>query len=173
MSVPYALLGLLEPTPRHGYELKREYDSLFAQARPVKFGQVYATLARLQRDGLVSAQSEEPGRGPDRKLFAITDEGVADLEVWLREPEPAEPFIHSVLFAKVVLAVMSGRPAQRFLAAQRERHQQRMRELTRVKTEGDIADALVADYALFHLEADLRWIELTVARLDRLRKEIA
>lgn len=172
MSVPYCLLGLLEAAPRHGYELKREYDALFTHAKPVKFGQVYSTLARLQRDGLVAIESEEPGRGPDRKLYAITTEGVADLEVWLREPEPAEPYIQSVLFAKVVLALASGRPARRFLHAQRERHQRRMRELTRLKSEGDLAEALVADYALFHLEADLKWIEHTAARLDRLKKEI-
>ncbi|MDQ3986166.1 MAG: PadR family transcriptional regulator [Actinomycetota bacterium] len=172
MSVPYTLLGLLEPSPRHGYELKREYDSLFKNARPVKFGQVYSTLARLQRDGLVAATSEEPGRGPDRRLYAITDEGVADLDLWLREPEPAEPYIRSILFSKVVLALLSGRSAKRFLDAQRDEHQRRMRELTRVKRKGDLADRLVADYALFHLDADLKWIELTSARLERLSKEI-
>lgn len=172
MSVPYTLLGLLEPAPRHGYELKREYDSLFTHARPVKFGQVYSTLARLQRDGLVAATSEVPGRGPDRRLYAITEEGVADLDLWLREPEPAEPYIRSVLFSKVVLALLSGRSARRFLDAQREEHQRRMRELTRAKRKGDLADRLVADYALFHLEADIKWIELTSARLARLREEI-
>ncbi|MDQ4094940.1 MAG: PadR family transcriptional regulator [Actinomycetota bacterium] len=172
MSVPYALLGLLEPAPRHGYELKREYDSLFNFAKPVKFGQVYSTLARLQRDGLVDVQTEEPGRGPDRKLYAITPEGVADLDEWLREPEPAEPYIQSVLFAKVVLALASGRDAAAFLESQRAQHLERMRGLTRLKTSGDLADEVVADYALAHLEADLRWIELTAARLDRLSKEI-
>ena len=172
MSVSYALLGLLEPAPRHGYELKREYDSLFNQAKPVKFGQVYSTLARLQRDGLVDATSEQPGRGPDRKLYAITSEGVADLDEWLREPETPEPFIQSVLFAKVVLALASDRDARAFLESQRAQHLERMRELTRTKTRGDVADEVVADYALAHLEADLRWMDLTVARLDRLRREV-
>ncbi len=172
MSVSYALLGLLEPAPRHGYELKREYDSLFNHAKPVKFGQVYSTLARLQRDGLVDATSEQPGRGPDRKLYAITSEGVADLDEWLREPETPEPFIQSVLFAKVVLALASDRDARAFLESQRAQHLERMRELTRTKTRGDVADEVVADYALAHLEADLRWMDLTVARLDRLRREV-
>lgn len=173
MSVPYALLGLLEPAPRHGYELKREYDSLFNHAKPVKFGQVYSTLARLQRDGLVDAGSEQPGRGPDRKLYAITPEGVADLEEWLRTPEAPEPYIQSVLFAKVVLALVSDRDAGAFLERQRAEHQKRMRDLTRLKTAGDVADEVVADYALAHLEADLRWMDLTVARLERLRREVA
>ena len=172
MSVPYALLGLLEPAPRHGYELKREYDTLFNRAKPVKFGQVYSTLARLQRDGLVDVKSEQPGRGPDRKLYAITAEGVADLDEWLLTPEIPEPYIQSVLFAKVVLALASSRDAGAFLERQRAAHQRRMRDLTRVKTQGDVADEVVADYALAHLEADLRWMDLTVARLERLRHEV-
>lgn len=172
MSVRHALLGLLEESPRHGYELKREYDSLFAHGKPVKFGQVYSTLARLQRDGLVDVASEEPGRGPDRKLFEITDEGAHDLNRWLKEPEPAEPHIQSVLFTKVVLALLSDRDAQRYLQKQRAIHQKRMRELTRMKNGADPAGELLADYALFHLEADLRWMELAEARLARLRKEI-
>lgn len=172
MSVRHALLGLLEESPRHGYELKREYDSLFAHGRPLKFGQVYSTLARLQRDGLVHVASEEPGRGPDRRLFEITSEGAEDLNRWLREPEPAEPFIHSVLFTKVALALLSDRPADKYLQKQRAVHERRMRELTRMKVGADPAGELLADYALFHLEADLKWMELAAARLARLRKEI-
>lgn len=173
VSVPYVLLGLLEESPRHGYELKRDYDTLFAQARPVKFGQIYATLSRLERDGLIDLAAEERGQGPDRKRYAITEDGVTDLEEWLSEPEPAEPHIQSVLFTKVVLALMSGREPQKYLEAQRAQHLKRMRELTRVKEAGSLTGEMAADYALFHLEADLRWIELAAARLDRLRKEVS
>ncbi|MDQ3645615.1 MAG: PadR family transcriptional regulator [Actinomycetota bacterium] len=173
MSVPHVLLGLLEDGPRHGYELKREYDTLFAYSKPLRFGQVYSTLARLRRDGLIDVSSEEPGRGPDRKLYGITDDGASDLNDWLARPESAEPFIQNVLFMKVCLALLSGRSAQDYLELQRAEHQRRMRELTRMKSdENDPATALLADYALFHLEADLRWIDLAEARLDRLRKEI-
>jgi len=73
-----------------------------------------------------------------------------------------------VLFAKVVLALMSGRSAAAYLDLQRAAHLQRMRELTEVKRSGDVVDALLADHGLFHLEADLRWIDLTAARLDAL-----
>lgn len=172
MSVPYALLGLLEDSPRHGYDLKREYDTLFGRGKTLQFGQVYSTLQRLQRDGLVSVVSAQPGKGPDRKLYAITAEGVTDLDEWLRRPEPAEPYVQSILFMKVALALLSGRPAKRYLHIQRAEHERGMRELTRLKKEGDEIAAVVADYALFHLDADLRWIELTEARLRRLRKEI-
>jgi len=172
MSVSHALLGLLEDGPSHGYDLKRFYDARFADVWPIKFGQVYATLARLERDGLVSLEGERPGQGPDRKLYAITDDGSRLFDSWVLEPEPAKPHIQSVLFMKVVLALLSGRPARAFLEMQRAQHQERMRELTRLKMEGSVADALLADYALFHLEADLRWIDAAQARLKRLAREV-
>src|SRR4051794_14362235 len=100
MTVQHALLGLLEPSPRHGYELKREYDDLFAHRRPVRFGQVYSTLARLVRDGRAVLVGEEAGHGPDRKRYAITPAGVDELEHWLTEPEEPEPFLGGELFAK-------------------------------------------------------------------------
>jgi DNA-binding PadR family transcriptional regulator len=172
MSVGFALLGLLEEHPRHGYELKREYDERFARTRPLKFGQVYATLARLLRDGHIDVAALEPGSGPDRKLYAITANGVAELERWLREPEPPEPHLRSVLFTKVVLSLLSGRSAAEVLDTQRSAHLTTMRLLTQKKSSGELADALSADFALFHLEADLRWIELAGARLEALTREI-
>ena len=101
MNVPGALLGLLEPEPSHGYELKHAYDRYFGSGRQLPYGQVYATLARLERDGRVKAGGTESGGGPERKLYAITDAGVTALESWLGEPERPEPHLQAVLFAKV------------------------------------------------------------------------
>ena len=84
-----------------------------------------------------------------------------------------EPHLQAVLFEKVVLALMSGRPAQEYLDAQRAAHLERMRDLTQRRRKGDVTDALLADYGLFHLEADLRWIDTTAARLGALAKEVA
>jgi DNA-binding PadR family transcriptional regulator len=168
MSVPLTLLGLLEREPSHGYDLKRDYDTYFGRGKPLPFGQVYATLGRLARDGKVVAGQAEPGAGPDRKRYVITDAGVSEFEAWLAEPAEPEPHLQTVLFAKVVLALMLGRPAERYLDAQRGAHLQRMRELTELKRTGGLVDTLLADHGLFHLEADLRWIDVTTARLDAL-----
>ena len=73
MSVPLTLLGLLEREPSHGYDLKRDYDAFFGRGKQLPFGQVYATLGRLARDGKVIAGDAEPGDGPDRKRYVITD----------------------------------------------------------------------------------------------------
>jgi DNA-binding PadR family transcriptional regulator len=172
MTVPLTLLGLLEREPSHGYDLKRDYDLYFGRGKPLPFGQVYSTLARLARDGKVNAAEAEPGAGPDRKRYVITEQGVTELETWLREAVEPEPHLQTVLFAKVVLALMSGRSAPDYLDTQRAAHLQRMRELTEIKRTGSTVDALLADHGLFHLEADLRWIELTAARLDSLAKAV-
>ncbi|WP_101835842.1 PadR family transcriptional regulator [Frankia canadensis] len=172
MTVPMALLGLLEREPSHGYDLKRDYDAFFGRGRPLPFGQVYSTLGRLARDGKVTVGDAEPGDGPDRKRYVITGQGVTDLEAWLREPVAAEPHLQTVLFVKVVLALMSGRPAEGYLDAQRAAHLRRMRELTELKRTGGLVDAMLADHGLFRLEADLRWIEMTTARLDALAEVV-
>src|SRR2546430_11217771 len=91
MSVPHTLLGLLEREPSHGYELKRDYDAFFGRGKPLPFGQVYATLSRLARDGKVMISEVEAGAGPDRKRYVITDVGATQVEPWLTEPVPAEP----------------------------------------------------------------------------------
>jgi hypothetical protein len=77
-----------------------------------------------------------------------------------------------VLFTKVVLSIMLGRSAERYLDIQRAAHLRRMRELTDVKRTGGIVDALLADHGLFHLEADLRWIDVTSDRLSSLAEMV-
>jgi DNA-binding PadR family transcriptional regulator len=172
MSVPLTLLGLLEREPSHGYDLKRDYDAYFGRGKPLPFGQVYATLGRLARDGKVMAGEAEPGAGPDRKRYIITDAGVTEFETWLAEPVEAEPHLQTVLFAKVVLALMLNRPAEGYLDTQRAAHLRRMRELTELKQTGGLVDALLADHGLFHLEADLRWMDMTAARLGALAEVV-
>jgi DNA-binding PadR family transcriptional regulator len=173
MSTAFTLLGLLEGSPSHGYELKRAFDQRFGADKPLPFGQVYATLGRLERDGRAIVMATEAGGGPERKRYAITDQGVTDLERWLAEAETPEPHLQTVLFSKVVLSLLSGRDAHRFLDTQRAAHLARMRELTELRRTAPLGQALLADYALFHLEADLRWLELTAARLDDLAQEVA
>jgi DNA-binding PadR family transcriptional regulator len=173
MNVPVTLLGLLEPAPTHGYELKRDYDTMFGGGRALPIGQVYGTLSRLERDGHIAVDGSAQGSGPERKRYVITADGVQRLEGWLSSPEQPEPHLQAVLFVKVVLALLSDRPVKAYLDAQRTAHLARMRELTALRRSARLSQALLADYGLFHLDADLRWIELTAARLDQLKSEFA
>lgn len=172
MSLGQTFLGLLESQPRHGYDIKRVYDEHFGRGRSLHYGQVYATLSRLLKNGMVEVDTVEPGEGPERKRYSITDAGVTDVADWLSRPENPEPYLQSTLYTKVVLALLTERPAADILDTQRAEHLRLMRELTRRKMNGDLADQLVCDHALFHLEADLRWLELTTARLDQLAAEV-
>ncbi|MEY9872082.1 DNA-binding PadR family transcriptional regulator [Streptacidiphilus sp. MAP12-33] len=173
MSIGHTLLGLLEAGPSHGYDLKRAFDSRFGQDRPLHYGQVYSTMARLLKNGLVEVEGVEPGEGPERKRYAITDAGLTDVATWLASPEKPEPYLQNTLYTKVVIALLTDRSAEAVLDAQRAEHLRLMRELTRRKTSGDLVDQLICDHALFHLEADLRWLELTAARLDALRTAVS
>lgn len=172
MSIQHAVLGLLRDEPRHGYDLKHLVDRYFAPDRPVAFAQVYSTLARLESRGRVTLDAIERGEGPDRRRYAITDEGRAELRRWLEEPLVPEPHLQAALFTKVVLAILSGHDVHRIVDAERHAHLARMRELTALRRAASVPIGLLADYALFHLEADLRWLELTAARVDDLRSTL-
>jgi DNA-binding PadR family transcriptional regulator len=173
VTTQYGLLGLLDAEPRHGYELKQAFDRVLSPQRPLPFGQVYATLARLERDGRVAMDGVERVEGPDRKRYAITPAGREAVRAWLREPLRPEPYLQADLYVKVVLAILLGHSLDDVLDAQRRAHIERMRELTALRRNAALPTALLADYAIFHLEADLRWLDLTTARVDELRTLLA
>jgi DNA-binding PadR family transcriptional regulator len=172
MDTKLTMLGLLGAGSGYGYDLKHSWDRWFSETKPLAFGQVYGTLARLLRDGLIEAVGAEPGGGPDRKRYAITERGRGAVTEWMFTPEIPAMSIQAELFAKTVIALMLEDDAGRLLDVQRAEHVARMRDLTRIKNDGDLKTVLLADHALFHIEADLRWIDLTAARLGELRQEV-
>lgn len=172
MSVSNTLLGLLATEPAHGYTLKQRYDRRFSPVKPLAPGQVYASLARFERDGLAVVTGTEDGSGPSRILYAITADGVTALESWMYTPEPPSTYAASTLLTKVTLALMSGRDADGVLDQQRSVHLARMRELTAARQAASAPDLLALTYELVHLDADLRWIEEAGGRLEGLGDEL-
>ncbi|MFG2047706.1 PadR family transcriptional regulator [Micromonospora sp. NPDC048935] len=176
MSTPHVLLGLLAAGSRHGYELKRAHDERLPRARPLAFGQVYATLGRLERDGLVATAGQDRAAGPDRTAYALTDQGWATLDQWLTTVEPPMPYVASTLFAKVVVALLVADVdrARSYLIAQRAAHTARLRELTAVKVDptATLSDVVAVDYAITHLDADLRWLHATLGRVSDWHREV-
>ena len=173
MSVPLTLLGLLEREPSHGYDLKRDYDAFFGRGRPLPFGQVYATLGRLARDGKVVIGDAEPGAGPGPQAVRHHRAGRHRARGLARRAGRARA-------APADRPVRQGRAGADARTARRARTWTRSGRRTcsgcasspRSSAPGDLVDALLADHGLFHLEADLRWIELTAARLDALAEEV-
>lgn len=174
MSTRHVLLGLLAGGPSHGYDLKRRHDERFPQTRPLAYGQVYTTLQRLVRDGLAQVEGTDSDGGPERTTYRMTDDGARELARWAAETAPPVPFVINEIFTKVVVAILAGGDPAAYLRAQRAAHMERMRELTAVKSArgADLATVLSADYALTHLDADLRWMATTAARLDALAAEV-
>jgi DNA-binding PadR family transcriptional regulator len=172
MDRAMTLLGLLETGSAYGYDLKHRYDRLFGLRKQLAFGQIYATLARLMRDGFIEELGEEASNGPERRRYRITDEGRTRVAAWLFAPDLPDEEFQSSLFAKTVIALLIDDDAERLLDLQRHTHLERMRQLTQEKQGADFATVAICDHALFHLEADLRWIDLMSARLRELRESV-
>lgn len=173
MSATYTLLGLLDSGPNYGYELKKAYDQLFGKDKPLAYGQIYATLGRLKRGGNIAESLPDTlSGGPERVRYEITSKGRGELDSWLATPEQPAPYLQATMYVKTVLALMKDGPAAEYLDEQRHMHIERMRELTKLRRESAMSEMLLIDHALFHLEADLRWIDLTSSRLTKLKEEL-
>ncbi len=172
MNVPLALLGLLTVADLHGYDLKQLCDRLLSPGKSIKQGQVYATLHRLERDGNIAVAAVEQEEGPERRRYALTDQGRREVADWLATPEPAAPHLQSALYAKVIVAFLAGFAVERLIDMQRAAHLSRMRELTTTRRTGGLPEVLLADFTLFHLEADIRWLDLTAARIAHLERQV-
>lgn len=159
--VKFALLGLLMERQRHGYELHGALEGLFGDAWQVNEGQVYATLSRLERDGLVEHEVVEQEDAPARKVHRITDAGEKALATWL-ESAPTGRRLKGSLQLQVVL---QARVAPAALSARMVEHRRRLlAELSDLLAAHASLDraaptALLLDAAAMQVEADLRWLE--------------
>jgi DNA-binding PadR family transcriptional regulator len=167
MATAELVLGLLHNGPAHGYDVKRGHDAWFPDSRPLAFGQVYTTLARLERDELVEVVDRGSDGGPERTVYALTAKGRKHLADWLAEPiQPALGGVDEMV-RKVVATIRTGEDATAFLARQRSSHLRRIRELKAADQRGDSYSWLVRDYIAMHLDADLRWLDSALERITQ------
>jgi DNA-binding PadR family transcriptional regulator len=169
MSVPHALLALLTEEPKYGLRLQSEFEARTGEVWPLNVGQVYTTLQRLERDGLV----ESDGDGErSQKRYRITASGAQELQSWLRTPPELMPPPRDELVIKVLVALqIPGIDVHEILQAHRRHAIEVMQRYTRLKAdaaEGDAPLALVADAELFRLEAIVRWLDAADVRLKQL-----
>jgi DNA-binding PadR family transcriptional regulator len=161
------LLGLLQRGPGHGYELKAAHDDWFPAAKPLAFGQVYASLGRLERDGLVESVETQQEGGPERTVYALTEAGREALQAWLAEPEAPATYAADELVRKTVTALRLGLDHDHYLDRQQRAHLELMRTLTQERAAASEPGARFAlDHRLVHLDADLRWLEETRQRMS-------
>jgi DNA-binding PadR family transcriptional regulator len=160
------VLGLLSAGPAHGYDVKRGHDTWFPESRPLAFGQVYTTLGRLERDGLVEVVEKTAGGGPNRTVYALTAKGRDHLRDWLSDPVPLAWGSADEVLRKLVTAIRTGGDVAAFLARQRASHLRRIRELRESPAGDDPTSPVVREYIVAHLDADLRWLDSTLERIS-------
>jgi DNA-binding PadR family transcriptional regulator len=164
----YPFLALLASGPRYGYELKQELEQRFGPTlAPLNAGQVYTTLQRLEREGLVSG-ADVPGDTRQKRMYTLTETGREALEGWVTAPSLATR-LRDEFFLKLVLAGTSGIANTRSLI-----DRQRRDVLLALRAVGDAngsaptaVASLLAEGTALHLEADLRWLDLCESQLVR------
>jgi DNA-binding PadR family transcriptional regulator len=168
MSVPHALLALLSEGPKYGLQLREEFEARTGEVWPLNVGQVYTTLQRLERDGLV--ESEGADEGP-QKTFQITAAGHEELGGWLRTPPDLASPPRDELVIKVLVALrMPGIDVPAVLQVHRRYLVQLMQQWTRIKEDAaddDLALLLAVDAELFRLDSVVRWLDSADSRIRR------
>ena len=169
MSVPHALLALLSPGPKYGLRLQTEFEARTGEVWPLNVGQVYTTLQRLERDGLV--ETDDGAGERSQKRYRITAAGEHELAEWLRTPPDLVPPPRDELVIKVLVALqIPGTDVHEILQVHRRHVIEAMQRYTHIKAgaaEDDLAVALVADAELFRLEAIVRWLDAADVRLKQ------
>ncbi|MFD3991873.1 PadR family transcriptional regulator [Streptomyces sp. NPDC058548] len=179
MSIRHGLLALLERGPRYGSQLRTEFESRTGSTWPLNVGQVYTTLSRLERDGMV-AQGGEDAAG--HALYAITDSGRAELRTWFEKPVDRTSPARDELAIKLAMAVGAPNVDIRDVIQSQRRHTVKaMQDYTRLKAQAliavesggarerdDVAWLLVLEQLIFQTEAEARWLDHCESRLIRL-----
>lgn len=169
VSIKYGLLALLEREPMYGYQLRTEFDATTGATWPLNVGQVYTTLARLERDGLVTSQGEDD---EGRSRYAITEQGRGELATWFDSPVFSSDRPRDELAIKLALAVTTpGVDVAAVIQRQRAATVVAIQDLTRLKkTADELSWSLVLDSMRYQLDAEVKWLdhcETTLARHAR------
>jgi DNA-binding PadR family transcriptional regulator len=164
----HALLGLLAREPRHGYDLKSAFEMMLGGTWPLNIGQVYTTLSRLERDGLVESQVVEQDLLPDRKVYSLTLAGQEELERWLAEPRKGTIRLKDEFFIKLLVHQLTTSDGSLALIwKQRQVYMQTLAQLSALRADPslDAITKLLVEGAVLHVEADLQWLDLCEERL--------
>lgn len=176
MSVRQSLLAILDQGPCYGYQLRAEFDRRTGSTWPLNVGQIYNTLERLERDGLVErGETDEQGH----VYWRITDAGSAEVAAWLSSPVVRSGGTRDEIAIKLaVAATLPGVDVTAVVQAQRRASLATLQELQRAKCAGgdaegpeELAWSLVADSMIFAAEAEVRWLDHTEQRLAMAPKQ--
>jgi DNA-binding PadR family transcriptional regulator len=172
VSVRHALLALLSEGPKYGLQLREEFEAGTGEVWPLNIGQVYTTLQRLERDGLIESDDE---RDSPQRRYRITAEGDHELAAWLRRPPDMSSPPRDELVIKVLVALrVKGTDVPEVIQAHRRYLVELMQQWTRIKEADagrDLALGLAVDAELFRLDAVVRWLDAADGRIKRVALE--
>jgi DNA-binding PadR family transcriptional regulator len=166
----HALLGLLACQPRHGYDLKNALEEALGGNWEINFGQIYTTLSRLERDGLVTSRADA-GDKRGKRTYVLASRGRTELETWLDRPVEKVESLRDEFFIKLVVRHLAGyRDTLAMITDQRQAYLQQLREMGTllVQVQDDPFVALLLEGAMLHLQADLKWLDLCDERLEEI-----
>jgi DNA-binding PadR family transcriptional regulator len=173
VSVPHGLLALLDEGPRYGYQLRADFEQRTGGTWPLNVGQVYTTLGRLERDGLVEAAGEDD---QGRAVYRITDAGTRQVRDWFENPLSRDGRPRDELAIKLAMAVtVPGVDVALVVQAQRRDTVGHLQELTRTKVHtppDDLARLLVLESQVFKAEAEVRWLDHCESTLAAARAQL-
>ena len=167
VSIRNGLLSLLQRSPMHGYQLRQEFEATTGSTWPLNVGQVYTTLARLERDGLIEATDEGD---ESQRVYAITASGRAEAQAWFTTPVSHDAPPRDELAIKLALAVhVPGIDVRAVIQTQRTATVRALQDYTRAReaARDDLSWLLVADSLIFAAEAEVRWLDHCETRLAR------
>jgi DNA-binding PadR family transcriptional regulator len=168
MSVRHALLALLSEGPKYGLQLRQEFQARTGGVWPLNVGQVYSTVQRLERDGLVESGQDATADAGPHKRYRITAAGGTELAAWLCTSPACEAPPRDELLIKVLFALrLPGADLPGILRSHRTATIERMQQYTRLREQArdDVPLLLAADAQLYRLESVVRWLDATEARL--------
>lgn len=173
MSIRHSLLALLQDRPRYGYQLRIEFEERTGSSWPLNIGQVYTTLDRLERDGLVRKDGAD---GQGHVVYTITPEGRTEVRTWFTSPVPRTSPPRNELAIKLALGLtLPGVDVGAAIQAQRAVSVRALQDYTKARRDtasqyrsADTARLLVLDSIIFQTEAEVRWLDLCEARLMQL-----
>lgn len=162
MSLKFGVMGLLSREPLHGYEVKNRFEEMLGGTWEVNIGQIYTTLQRLERDGLVRPVGPRGDRG--KLAYELSPAGRNALDEWLAEPASGPQQLHEDIYVKLLVATrIANGDLPQLLGRQKRAYLQRLRDLNRLeeraRRDGRIDLARLVRGALLHTEADLKWMD--------------
>lgn len=174
MGTKYAILGLLNDRPMHGYEIKRCFEEMVSNVWSINYGRLYPLLKRMEQEGLIKKETVVQENRPDKLVYEITEAGKEDLQQWLLAPEVKRQIKDEFYLKMLFLKHCDLDTANQFMKEQMAVITEQFQKFNLIKEQwGNVMDpysAMLLEAGIMHSEADIKWLELCKERINQEKK---